>query len=391
MDIKDIVLDWRLHLSAIVITVIAEAIGVIKVPIGFGAILLLPLLYAFVLGLLINPNVVSAAKVWIKDRDVKAASPMIVIAIMPFIAKFGTIIGPSMETIIAAGPALILQELGNLATIILAFPVAVLVLRMGRESIGACFSVAREPNIAIIADKYGLKSQEGAGVMGVYVIGTLFGTFIFAILASILATTGMFSIEALAMACGIGSGSMMAACSGALVSAVPEMKDQILALAGASNVLTYATGMYLCVFVALPVTEKLYDWLGVVALVGNTVATDNTVPEGLVGLIVLWLICMVGLLLTEFVPFKLPSVAWISLVGIVMTLPWTPGSAWVLEKVGHVNFLTLATPCLAYAGIAIAKREIEIAKTSGWKIAVVAVLVMTGTYVGSAIVAQMFL
>lgn len=64
------------------------------------------------------------------------------------------------------------------------------------------------------------------------------------------------------MACGIGSGSMMAACSGALVSAVPEMKDQILALAGASNVLTYATGMYLCVFVALPVTEKLYDWLG---------------------------------------------------------------------------------------------------------------------------------
>lgn len=131
--------------------------------------------------------------------------------------------------------------------------------------------------------------------------------------------------------------------------------------------------------------------VSMVALVGNTVATDNTVPEGLVGLIVLWLICMVGLLLTEFVPFKLPSVAWISLVGIVMTLPWTPGSAWVLEKVGHVNFLTLATPCLAYAGIAIAKREIEIAKTSGWKIAVVAVLVMTGTYVGSAIVAQMFL
>ncbi|ABF63249.1 hypothetical protein TM1040_0516 [Ruegeria sp. TM1040] len=262
MNIKHIVLDWRLHLSAVVITVVAEAIGVVKVPIGFGAILLLPLLYAFVLGLLINPNVVGAAKVWISDRNVKAASPMIVIAIMPFIAKFGTIIGPSMETIIAAGPALILQELGNLATIVLAFPVAVLVLRMGRESIGACFSVAREPNIAIIADKYGLKSQEGAGVMGVYVIGTLFGTFIFGILASILATTGMFSIEALAMACGIGSGSMMAACSGALASAVPEMKDQILALAGASNVLTYATGMYLCVFVALPVTEKLYDWLG---------------------------------------------------------------------------------------------------------------------------------
>ncbi|RMC37976.1 DUF3100 domain-containing protein [Paracoccus alkanivorans] len=259
---KDILLDWRLHASVLVITIIAEAIGVIAVPIGIGSILLLPLLYAFVMGLAINPNVMRKAGAWLGQREVKAASPLIVIAIMPFIAKFGTIIGPSMEQIIAAGPALILQELGNLGTIVLAFPVAVLLLGMGREAIGACFSVAREPNIAIIADKYGLKSPEGAGVMGVYVIGTLFGTFIFAILASLLATAGIFSIEALAMACGIGSGSMMAACSGALAHAVPEMEGQILALAGASNVLTYATGLYLCIFVALPVTEKLYDLLG---------------------------------------------------------------------------------------------------------------------------------
>ncbi len=258
----EIVLDWRLHVSVLIITVISELIGVIVVPIGIGSILLLPLLYAFILGMLINPNVIKRAGVWIKDSDVSAASPLIVIAIMPFIAKFGTIIGPQMEQIIDAGPALLLQELGNLGTIVIAFPIAVLVLRMGRESIGACFSVAREPNIAIIADKYGLKSQEGTGVMGVYVIGTLFGTFIFAILASILSTAGIFSVEALAMACGIGSGSMMAACTGALATAVPEMKEQILALAGASNVLTYATGIYLGVFVALPITEKLYDLLG---------------------------------------------------------------------------------------------------------------------------------
>lgn len=260
--LKGIALDWKLHASVLVITIIAELVGIINVPIGIGAILLLPLLYAFIIGLLINPNVLRRAGAWLGQREVKAAFPMIVIAIMPFIAKFGTIIGPSMQQIIDAGPALILQELGNLGTIVLAFPVAVLVLGMGREAIGATFSIAREPNIAIIAEKYGLKSSEGAGVMGVYVIGTLFGTFIFAILASLLATSGLFSIEALAMACGIGSGSMMAACSGALASAVPQMEDTILALAGASNVLTYATGLYLCIFVALPVTEKLYGLFG---------------------------------------------------------------------------------------------------------------------------------
>ena len=255
-------LDWRLHLLVVVLSLLSEWVGILKIPLGPGTLLLLPLFYAFVLGVLLNPHLFSGTKRFLPESLSQAATPLILISIMPFIARFGSTIGPAIDQIISAGPALILQELGNLGTILLAFPVAVLVLRMGRESIGACFSVAREPNIAIIADKYGLKSQEGAGVMGVYVIGTLFGTFIFAILASILATTGAFSVEALAMACGIGSGSMMAACSGALVHAVPEMEEQILALAGASNVLTYATGLYLCVFVALPLTEKLYDLLG---------------------------------------------------------------------------------------------------------------------------------
>lgn len=129
----------------------------------------------------------------------------------------------------------------------------------------------------------------------------------------------------------------------------------------------------------------------VIGLIGNTVATENTLMEGAVGLAVLYVISMIGLVLTNYVPFKLPSVAWISLVGIIATLPWTPGNAWVLDKVSHVNFLTLATPCLAYAGIGITGREIEIAKHSGWKIFIVAVLVMTGTYLGSAVVADLFL
>ncbi|WP_282602859.1 hypothetical protein [Paracoccus sp. PARArs4] len=128
-----------------------------------------------------------------------------------------------------------------------------------------------------------------------------------------------------------------------------------------------------------------------IGLVGNTVATDATLVQSVTGIAILYVISMIGVLLTQLVPFGLPSVAWISLVGIAATLPWTPGSAWVLEQVGHVNFLTLATPCLAYAGIAIARREIEIAKTSGWKIFIVALLVMTGTYVGSATVADLFL
>lgn len=256
--LKTLVRLWPIHLIVLVTSVVAQFIGVRAIPIGIGTILLLPLLFVFVFTLLLNPNVIKPIGRVLSTKRVAAASPLIVIAIMPFIAKFGTTIGPSIEEVVEAGPALLLQELGNLGTILLAFPVAIWVLRMGRESIGAVHSIAREPNIAIIADRYGLRSPEGTGVMGVYVMGTLFGTFVFAIIASLLATNGVFSVDALAMACGVGSGSMMAACSGALAEAVPGSTDSITALAGASNLLTYATGMYVSLFIALPLVERMY-------------------------------------------------------------------------------------------------------------------------------------
>ncbi|MBN8195797.1 MULTISPECIES: hypothetical protein [Thalassospira] len=128
-----------------------------------------------------------------------------------------------------------------------------------------------------------------------------------------------------------------------------------------------------------------------VGLVMNTVGPAIPLADGFVGMVVIYLITMVGLLLTRFAPFYLPSVAWISLVGIVATLPWTPGSEWIVAQAKSVNFLALATPALAYAGFAIAKKEIEVAKHSGWKLALVACLVFLGTYAGSVLVAELIL
>ncbi|MCE0496210.1 DUF3100 domain-containing protein [Vibrio salinus] len=265
--------NWLLHLVVIIISVIAELIGIIKVPLGSSSVVLLPLFYAFIMGLLLNPNVISKAKCILTPEKAAKATPIIIISVFPFLAKFGTLIGPSLNKILEIGPAMILQEAGNLGTILIAMPVAILVLKMGRESIGACFSIAREPNIALISDKYGLKSQEGIGVMGVYVMGTMFGTLYFAILASLLASTGWFDPRALAMACGVGSGSMTAACSASLGESIPAMKDEILALAGASNLLTNATGLFVGLFIALPLTEKLY---GLLTRKGNETVTKGS-------------------------------------------------------------------------------------------------------------------
>ncbi|UXS03795.1 DUF3100 domain-containing protein [Agrobacterium tumefaciens] len=249
---------WWLHAVVLAIVIVAEFIGIQRLSIGVGTVVFLPILYAFALGIALNPHILKKTAALIPPAAVKLSGTMITISIMPFIAKFGTTVGPQIDKIIEAGPALVIQELGNLGTIVVAFPIAVFLLKMGRESIGATYSIDREPNLAVISDRYGLNSPEGAGAMGVYATGTLIGTFVFAIMPPLIHSLGWFDYRALAMSCGVGSGSMLAACTGSLVSVLPDNKDIILALAAASNILTYATGLYVGLFVALPLTEWLY-------------------------------------------------------------------------------------------------------------------------------------
>ena len=95
--------------------------------------------------------------------------------------------------------------------------------------------------------------------------------------------------------------------------------------------------------------------------------------------------------MARFIPFYLPSVAWISLVAILVTIPGVPGSAFVTDAVAKLNFLALATPALAYAGLALTQNEFAIARRSGWKIVIVAICVMLGTYLGSVVIADLTL
>jgi len=83
---------------------------------------------------------------------------------MLLMARYGTLVGPTLPKILAASPALILQEFGNLGTVFIGVPVAIY-LGLKRETIGAAHSIAREPNVALIGERYGLDSAEGRGVM----------------------------------------------------------------------------------------------------------------------------------------------------------------------------------------------------------------------------------
>ena len=131
---------------------------------------------------------------------------------------------------------------------------------MRREAVGASLSICREPTLGLISEIYGIDSPEGIGVMGTYMVGNLFGTIFFGLLGSFGVLTGLHPY-ALGMACGMGSGSMMTAASQALAATVPEMAEEVLAFAAASNVATNLDGVYMELFVSLPVANFIYKKL----------------------------------------------------------------------------------------------------------------------------------
>ena len=245
--------NFKVHALVLLLIVIAETIGIFQFKVGVGTVVLLPLLYALIIGILLTPKFANV----VNDKDMIDANSLIGITMMLLMARYGTLVGPSLPKILSASPALVLQEFGNLGTIFIGLPIA-MYLGLKREAIGATHSVAREPNVALIGDVYGLAGAEGRGVMGVYICGTVFGTIFFGLMASFAASYTPFHPYALAMASGVGSAGMMTAAVGSLQVMYPQMAEQIAAFGAASNMLSGLDGIYMSLWMGLPLTEWLY-------------------------------------------------------------------------------------------------------------------------------------
>lgn len=248
--------EYKLFIVAFIFILIADSIGQIKIPLGPGQLILFPIFYSLFLGIISGPDVF---KIFDK-KEVKAASKLVIVAICPFIAKLGINAGANLSTVIQAGPALLLQEIGNLGTIIIALPLALL-LGLKREAIGATHSINRETNLALITNMYGSDSPESKGSLSIYIVGGLIGTIYFGLMATIVASLNLFHPYALGMASGVGAGIMMASATASLSEIYPAMADQISALASASETLSGITGIYVAIFLAIPLCNKLYSIL----------------------------------------------------------------------------------------------------------------------------------
>lgn len=245
--------EYKIYLLALLFIAAADSIGQIQIPLGPGKFILFPIFYSLILGILSGPQVTKI----IGSRQVKAASKLVIVAICPFIEKLGINAGASLEVVLSAGPALILQEFGNLGTILLAMPLALL-LGLKRESVGATHSINRESNLALITDMYGPDSPEARGSLSIYIVGGMVGTIYFGFMVSVIAVLGIFHPYALGMASGVGAGIMMASATASLAEIYPAMADQISALASASETISGIDGIYMTIFLGIPLCNFLY-------------------------------------------------------------------------------------------------------------------------------------
>jgi len=253
----EILKNVKLQVLALFIVVVCELNGTIRFSVGMINLVVFPMLFAMVIG-----GCISYPKFKIlKNEDMKNASHMLMVVLILMVATLALKVGPRIPEVAQVGVAILLQEFGHfIGTILFGLPLAML-LGMKREAIGATYSLDREPNIAIIAEKYGFNSPEGHGVMAMYICGTLFGALWIGVFASIIASLNIFHPFALAMGSGIGSGSMLASASGVISDFYPEFKEQILAYAGASNLVVTIFGVYFSLFISLPVCERAYTFL----------------------------------------------------------------------------------------------------------------------------------
>lgn len=422
---------WLLILLVLLIASLSQAIGPLVIPLGFASVTLLPMIWGLVSG-----TIISGQRIKPFSIDLQQAATVIMgVAVLFLCARLSFTIGPNIPLILQAGPALLLQEVGHMfGTLLLALPLAVL-LRMGPATVGATFSIDREGSFAMVSERYGSDSHEYRGVLSMYVFGTVFGAVIVSLIASIATSLKVFDPLALAMGSGVGSGSMMAAAASVIVSEHPDMKDQVLALAATSNLITGVLGMYLGVWVSLPLADRFYKLLtrnknaqlpGRAQRPAGTMATTNvktiadavldkptvTVPLWLsllifsvVGLatsviagktfswnmvityVLLAALVAAGIGVARLTRGKVPAIIVVITLGALATSPISPIAAWLGTVSTSVDFLAMITVMLTIAGFSLGK-DLPMLRSIGWKIIPVGTVAIIASFLVSTIVAE---
>jgi MFS family permease len=293
---------------------------------------------------------------------------------------------------------------------------------MGPATVGATFSIDREGSFAMVSERYGTDSHQYRGVLSMYVFGTLFGAVLISLIASFATSLDIFDPLALAMGAGVGSGSMMAAAAASVAAAHPEMQEQVLAVAATSNVITGILGLYVGMYVALPLADRFYraltkrqrivekpvaaaapkaaaaplvnvpllttlPTLVVVGVVVSSIAAQSFSWSIVGGYLVLAALLALGVGIARLTRGTVASMIGIVTLGALLSSPISPVADVLGTAVATIDFLSVCTVVLTVAGLSLGK-DLPLLKSIGWKIAPVGIVSIAASYLLSVVVAE---
>lgn len=147
----------------------------------------------------------------------------------------------------------------------------------------------------------------------------------------------------------------------------------------------------------MTMSEKITQFVIVICIaaimtaVGNVIDGKHLLGPSLVGVFVIAGLAIIGAIIS-YLPLanRFPMVFWVSLVGVIASLPIMPGQAWIIAQTKEVTFLATTTPVLAYAGLSLGK-DLGAFRRLSWRIIPVALAVTAGTFICAAAMAHFVL
>jgi len=134
---------------------------------------------------------------------------------------------------------------------------------------------------------------------------------------------------------------------------------------------------------------KVFILCGITAFIAQFVGSKGNMDlgKGFVGILLIILVSFLAIKIREKLPLKIPAFAWASLLAFIITTPISPVQGFFLDMTKGFGFSAVSTVILGAAGISVGNKLNDIKKLS-WKIVLTALVVFTGTFFGSALIAQ---
>ncbi|MDB0439000.1 hypothetical protein ACTPDI_02340 [Clostridioides difficile] len=131
--------------------------------------------------------------------------------------------------------------------------------------------------------------------------------------------------------------------------------------------------------------------IGVIILIGQRISVGTSIVMALPGMVMLILAAMAAMIIKDLFPKSIfPAFGFATIIGLLLSMPYSPTSEVFLTNTNNINFMAITTPLLAFAGISVGNK-IEALKEMSWKIIIISLVVFTTIFFACASIAHIVL